>query len=337
VLYGNRELANWLKSNFVLHWKSTRPVPKITIDFGDGRVLERTITGNAFHYVLDSRGRFADAIPGLMGAEPFKAGVNKARLFAARSASLSDTAYREARTQWHERQYENNLVRWSNDLGETPGAAARPNPGNPPAARAIERARGKDSIEGTVVRKITPNAESAVRRARGKGLVEAPILDAIARAELEKARKAEIQAAAEMTYAALLARTEAVGWDTLSARYLEGVRLTPSSRKIVERHNPDLALKAIALAGSKRRVEDPMARMIRTFESSLAVDTVRNEYEFHTLIHDRARSGALDIALEDITEWIYAEIFLTPSDDPWLGLAPEDAYTGIADAGLQSR
>ena len=54
-LYSNKEISNYLRDNFVLHWQSVRPVPRVTIDFGDGRKLERTLTGNSAHYVLTAR------------------------------------------------------------------------------------------------------------------------------------------------------------------------------------------------------------------------------------------------------------------------------------------
>src|SRR5262245_24827359 len=57
ALYANEEVSLALREHFVLHWESVRPVPKITIDFGDGRKLERTITGNSIHYVLNADGR----------------------------------------------------------------------------------------------------------------------------------------------------------------------------------------------------------------------------------------------------------------------------------------
>ncbi len=56
VLYANADVSRLLRDEFVLHWQSVRPVPRVTIDFGDGRVLERTITGNSIHYVLDAEG-----------------------------------------------------------------------------------------------------------------------------------------------------------------------------------------------------------------------------------------------------------------------------------------
>src|SRR5688572_7567902 len=44
TLYSNEQVSDYLRDNFVLHWQSVRPVPRVTIDFGDGRVLERTLT-----------------------------------------------------------------------------------------------------------------------------------------------------------------------------------------------------------------------------------------------------------------------------------------------------
>jgi hypothetical protein len=54
-----------------LHWQSVRPVPKVTIDFGDGRRIERTLTGNSVHVVLDRDGRPVDALPGLFSPDVF--------------------------------------------------------------------------------------------------------------------------------------------------------------------------------------------------------------------------------------------------------------------------
>src|SRR5437868_463471 len=49
MLYANAEISEYLRNHFVLHWESVRPVPKVTIDFGGGRKLERTLGGNSVH------------------------------------------------------------------------------------------------------------------------------------------------------------------------------------------------------------------------------------------------------------------------------------------------
>jgi hypothetical protein len=71
TLYSNGDIAKFLHDNYILHWRSVRPAPRITIDFGDGRKIERTITGNSIHYILMPDGTVIDAIPGLYGPEMF--------------------------------------------------------------------------------------------------------------------------------------------------------------------------------------------------------------------------------------------------------------------------
>ncbi|HEX8249134.1 MAG TPA: hypothetical protein VF599_13235 [Pyrinomonadaceae bacterium] len=71
VLYSNAEISRFLRENYVLHWKSVRPAPKVTIDFGDGRKIERTLTGNSIHYLLDDSGTIIDALPGLYSPQGF--------------------------------------------------------------------------------------------------------------------------------------------------------------------------------------------------------------------------------------------------------------------------
>jgi hypothetical protein len=71
LLYSNSEVSKYLRENYVLHWKSVRPAPRVTIDFGDGRKIERTLTGNSIHYILDENGKIIDALPGLYSPTGF--------------------------------------------------------------------------------------------------------------------------------------------------------------------------------------------------------------------------------------------------------------------------
>src|SRR5262249_28676167 len=71
TLYSDPRIAQELRENFVLHWSSERPVPVVTIDYGDGRKLCNTITGNSAHYLLDADGKPLDAVPGLYSPDAF--------------------------------------------------------------------------------------------------------------------------------------------------------------------------------------------------------------------------------------------------------------------------
>ncbi len=84
-------------------------------------------------------------------------------------------------------------------------------------------------------------------------------------------------------------------------------------------------------------VETPLVRMMRNFQRSIAEDTVRNEYLLHSQIH-RWLSDPSQIALSGdvstLNKRVYAELFLTPDSDPWLGLVPADTYSALDDGGV---
>ena len=72
MLYSDPSISAILRDDFVLHWHSVRPVPRITIDFGDGRKIQQTITGNSVHYLLTPQGQVLDALPGLHSPQAFR-------------------------------------------------------------------------------------------------------------------------------------------------------------------------------------------------------------------------------------------------------------------------
>jgi hypothetical protein len=82
LLYSNSAISQYLRENYVLHWKSVRPAPKVTIDFGDGRKIERTLTGNSIHYILTSDGDVIDALPGLYEPTAFFGYLTKSKVFS---------------------------------------------------------------------------------------------------------------------------------------------------------------------------------------------------------------------------------------------------------------
>lgn len=82
LLYPDPAINRVLREQFVLHWQSVRPVPVVTIDFGGGKRVQRTLTGNSAHLVLDSRGRPVDVLPGLFDRDSFLALLEQAGRFA---------------------------------------------------------------------------------------------------------------------------------------------------------------------------------------------------------------------------------------------------------------
>lgn len=91
-MYPNAEISKYLSDNYVLHWKSVRPAPKVTIDFGDGRRIERTITGNSIHYTLDASGNIIDALPGLYSPQEFLRFLTDSKLAFDGAKNLQNNA-----------------------------------------------------------------------------------------------------------------------------------------------------------------------------------------------------------------------------------------------------
>jgi hypothetical protein len=84
-------------------------------------------------------------------------------------------------------------------------------------------------------------------------------------------------------------------------------------------------------------IEDPLVRVIQNFERSLAEDTRQNETVLHRRLHEWFANGEAGDDVEKLNERVYAELFLTPSSDPWLGLASNDMYTALRNNGLAKR
>jgi hypothetical protein len=122
-------------------------------------------------------------------------------------------------------------------------------------------------------------------------------------------------------------------WQAVADLHRQDVKLDDASVALMRREAPvakDAALRAV----SKSRVEDPILRVVRAFEEAMTLDTVRNEYLLHRRIHEQfADKAATTANVDTLNEWVYAELFRTPSSDPWLGLAPRDVYTALEGDG----
>lgn len=267
TLYANAQVSAYLRDHFILHWKSVRPVPKVTIDFGDGRTLERTITGNSIHYVLDPHGQIIDALPGLYSAKAFLAGLQQAQEIAKQCSMTASGERNRILHDYHCARLAAIESDWSRDL-----AAIRPSP--------------------------------AVHR------------ESISHAQLEAA-------------------TDDSKWVKMAVLHSDNAHLDQSSRALLLAKSPS-ALTAGRLTTSKIAIENPVLRQLRNLERTISEDTVRNEYLFHSKIHEwLATDGAAPI-LDTFNSRVYAELFLTPDSDPWFGLAQPDVCTALENNGLVS-
>jgi len=121
VLYSNDEVSSVLRDRFVLHWRSERPVPTVTIDFGDGRKLERTLTGNSIHYILDSQARPLDALPGLYGPRAFLRGLSNGEKLFQSLAGKNEQERAWILRSYYGQQHNQIAAAWTIDTGKIGG------------------------------------------------------------------------------------------------------------------------------------------------------------------------------------------------------------------------
>ena len=250
MLYSDPEIAALLRERYVLHWHSVRPVPRVTIDMGDGRTIQQTITGNSVHYLVDADGAVLDALPGLHSPAAFR-------------AQLEDwlTLDRARLRAYH---------------------AAR-------AEKALKRGLSVGFEQVRERRAGRPTAQQATMRAQSKAVVERPLLS-------------------QLTIGLRPPAPER--WTALAAESGETVQFSGES---------------MALMHSKQPLTPEVLENLRR---SVAVETIFNDVSLHRRVHEWFAAGEM-LDLFAINERIYDELFLSPTDDPWLGLDPQSAFAAL--------
>lgn len=293
ILYSNAHVSKMLRERFILHWQSVRPAPKVTIDFGDGRKLERTLTGNSIHYILDSDGRPLDAFPGLYGPGAF-----------LRALSQTEVAFKES------------VVSSKGGIFLLPPAhpRVRLNAINLAWLADTEKIGGK-APEGFVVSRDSngkPQAIEIAALAMTKSFTELNILKAMT-------------AGSE----ALGTVTDEEAWTRIAQLHSADAQLDERSIGLIQRQTQ----KAFSADGGTAP-DKTLKTLVQKLERNIALDTVRNEYLLHTKLYAWLFSDPSRNDVDKLNEKVYAELFLTPASDPWLGLFSPEVYMALDGGGM---
>ncbi|MFN0247739.1 MAG: hypothetical protein ACKV2T_12705 [Kofleriaceae bacterium] len=301
TLYANKDLSAFLRDNFVLHWSSDRAVPKVTIDFGDGRTIASTTTGNSAHYILDENGGVLDVIPGLYAPHAFRAELATS-LAHAKSVAAAPASERGAkRTAYHQ-------------------------------AKVAQISAVAEKLQAHMLFGRRVSAEEALSRAQratiSKGYVEVPQLRQITTAELETIDENEVATWA-LFADQLWPRTKAYG-DAVTVNYVEGAVEIVSSA-----YAPRTIFDAQSLALVERLHGDAPAaertHMLTRLARHALADSALNQIRLRTEIAAILSDGNSDFT--KVNDVIYAAVFHTPKSDPWLGLRARRDFTGLPNDG----
>jgi hypothetical protein len=283
VLYSNAAISATLREHFVLHWQSVRPVPLITIDFGDGRKLERTITGNSIHYILDSEGKVIEALPGVYGPQAFARSLAGAEALFTNLKAKNDYEKRSLLLEYYRSRANKISLAWLEDItklgGKRPEGVSIQVDDKGEALSIMPLAVSKAVTEGSMLRAMTAGSEALGRI------------------------------------------TDEATWKNIAALHKTDAILDEQSIALIRKQNPDLSDKVLA-------------SLVDRFQNSVALDTVRNEYRMHTRLLAWLTNNSWRGDVDKFNEKVYAELFLTPKSDPWLGLLMPDAYTAIDNSGV---
>lgn len=145
------DVIRFVNENFVPCWQRVRPVPQVTIDFGDGRKLRRTMGGNTIMEICLPGGQVVDAFPGLYTPQDFLQEAAQT-LELVRTLGPSPTEAAARVIDWHRARLAPPPaapapLSLEKALVESPLLRAlRANPGTPPSTDLLARELGRGRI-----------------------------------------------------------------------------------------------------------------------------------------------------------------------------------------------
>jgi len=282
VLYSNETVSAKLREHFVLHWQSFSSVPLITIDFGDGRKLQRTITGNSIHYVLDSDGRVVEAIPGLYGPQTFLRVLSDSETLVNSLRGKSIAEKQILLADYYKTRINKISLAWLDDVTKV---------GKKPKDILIQI-----DEKGTAI-----------------GIASLAVTKMVAELPALRAMNAGAEALGRIM--------DEPTWLQIANLHRSEAELDDRSIGLMKKQNPDMS-------------EDDFAGLKVTFQTSLAMDTVRNEYRMHTRLLSWLSQEQWRNDVDKLNDKVYAEMFFTPKSDPWFGLLVPGAYNAIDNGGV---
>jgi hypothetical protein len=162
-LFSQDRVAEFVNRHFEPAWESTRPVPVVRIDFGNGNVVTRTLHGNILTSVCTPDGLLLDALPGIYTADAYLTALGRLRVVAG----VARTRPAAERDEWARAYHRAEARRLQEQEVAAPSEALTAALARQFTKGAIERpvkavARG---LPDPLSRKVTPNGGVRVARA----------------------------------------------------------------------------------------------------------------------------------------------------------------------------
>jgi hypothetical protein len=151
VLFSNKQIADYINKNFEPVWQSVRPVPIVHIDFGNGKVLTRTLHGNIATYLCNDAGQVLDILPGIYQPVTYLDRLQQFKMLAQYAASAKTPEQRECSLVSYHRTVAKELAKKTE-----------------PSRFLALKDFSKSSIEGRTKILLVPGGVSMVAKAAGQ-------------------------------------------------------------------------------------------------------------------------------------------------------------------------
>lgn len=102
MLFSDKSVAEYINAHCEPSWKSLRPVPLVSIDFGNGVKVNRTLNGNIATFICTTDGTVVDVIAGMHTPENY---LQRLQLAVKLASNLPDaTARRKKLIEYHKHE-----------------------------------------------------------------------------------------------------------------------------------------------------------------------------------------------------------------------------------------
>jgi hypothetical protein len=125
--------------------------------------------------------------------------------------------------------------------------------------------------------------------------------------------------------------TDEVAWTRIALQHILDAKLDDQSIGLIRRQTQRLLA---ARDSSAVTPEMKLMNMVQKLQLSIALDTVRNEYMLRPKLHAWLVADPVRFDVDKLNEKVYAELFLTPKTDPWLGLFSPETYMALERGGV---
>ena len=162
MLFSRHEIAEYIQERFEPVWEEVRPVPRVQIDFGNGKKLTRTLHGNISTYVCNPEGKVLDILPGIYEPVTY---LNRLENFANLHKAFKRSGARYL-ASYHHQQVE--FIRAEQNTGKPPPQVIDPADFG---KRIVESrmkellmvAKLKEELEASPARSLPRNADELSR------------------------------------------------------------------------------------------------------------------------------------------------------------------------------